>query len=213
MKKLILLFLMFSYHHIGHSQDLDCSDYQIIQLQDSIVSGYPHLYFRMTTNSNNINSGYSDFVFIDQNGDSITSLTGWSIWLPESNNSAFDTTDYILNFNPGISSFPLDFDGYLEILNPNCTVPFSYLSLSTPLIDQSETSIDVYPNPSNDKLYISTYASADIEYVQVYNMNGELFSMDMSANNYLDISHLSKGIYLVKIYSNQTYRTVKILKN
>jgi len=112
MKKYILFFLTLLIADFGLSQSFDSTDYRIIHLQDTVISGTPSLFFKMTTNTNNVNTGYADFTFIDQNGDSITAPTHWSMWRPESNNPIYDTVNYVLDFKLGINSFPADFDGH-----------------------------------------------------------------------------------------------------
>ncbi len=68
-----------------------------------------------------------------------------------------------------------------------------------------ETGITVYPNPIVDKFYIETptYGTADI-----YNLQGIKFiSTQVSAGlNYIDISYLPAGIYLVRC--NQITKTI-----
>jgi hypothetical protein len=73
---------------------------------------------------------------------------------------------------------------------------------SQPLgIDDANTStIQLYPNPSNGRIYVKGIQSeSDIE---VFTIDGrKLSSFHLDSNSYLDLK-LSKGLYLFKINSN-----------
>lgn len=213
MKKYILLYFISTFYALGYSQTFDSTDYQIIHLQDTIISGTTVLHFKMTTNNNSLSTGYADFTFIDQNGDTITSPTNWSMWMPQANNPAFDTTSYLLNFKAGINSFPLNFNGFLKIKNPECTIPFNYSTLTTTVDNVKELSFVIYPNPSSEKLSVINNLTDKLDLIQIYNQAGELVKSLIPLNNYLNISDLPKGVYFLKIYSNSITETVKILKN
>jgi chitodextrinase len=74
-------------------------------------------------------------------------------------------------------------------------------------------SFKMFPNPTNgDKVYFSVTEAAIIN---VYNILGKLLTTyDVTkSKNYIDISKLAKGIYLVKINSKEQYITKKLIKN
>jgi endonuclease I/chitodextrinase len=74
-------------------------------------------------------------------------------------------------------------------------------------------SFKMFPNPTNgDKVYFSVTEAAIIN---VYNILGKLLTTyDVTkSKNYIDISKLTKGIYLVKINSKEQYITKKLIKN
>ena len=71
----------------------------------------------------------------------------------------------------------------------------------------------MYPNPTNgNNVYFST--TKDVE-VNIYNVLGKLIKTDKvnTTNNSIDISNLSKGIYLLKINSENQFITKKLIKN
>lgn len=70
----------------------------------------------------------------------------------------------------------------------------------------------VYPNPAKDVIYIST--DKKIDQLQLFDMSGKLVltQTNMNAGNKLDISKLSKGIYILKINSGGLIHTQKISK-
>lgn len=86
-----------------------------------------------------------------------------------------------------------------------------YSTLST--IDESLETLKMYPNPTNgDKLYFSY--KEDLV-VNIYNVLGKLITNEKVNidNSQIDISNLSKGIYLVKINSENQFITKKLIKN
>lgn len=75
------------------------------------------------------------------------------------------------------------------------------------------TSFSYYPNPVNDILNISN--NNIIEKIEIYSLLGQRIQQQaFSAENIqLNISLLSQGIYIVKIYSGTAVKTVRISKN
>lgn len=76
----------------------------------------------------------------------------------------------------------------------------------------SSTSISVYPNPTNDYLFIQTDDNANLSSIQVFNVLGS--KMDAHAIEYgdkykIDMSNLIKGTYFVKLGN----RFVPFIKN
>lgn len=72
--------------------------------------------------------------------------------------------------------------------------------------------IGVYPNPVHDFV---TIKSADaIESAEVYNTAGQMmFSSNKIVNNKINLSGLSKGLYILKVKTSKGLQTVKLLKN
>lgn len=188
---------------MGFSQAFDSTDYQIIHLQDTNISGVNRLFFKMTTQNNNMNSGYTDFIFIDQHGDSITSPTNWSMWLPVSNNSAFDTASYILYYKVGVNSFPSNFNGHLKILNPSCTIPFSLATLGTTEIIDLNPDIKLFPNPTTDRLRVLNKSNFSITSIEVYSSSGKLVLSEDLSTDFISINTLKPGAYFVKLHNKE----------
>lgn len=72
-------------------------------------------------------------------------------------------------------------------------------------------SIKIFPNPANNKLYISGY-----QYVQKYsiqNINGQVIEMGNFVNNPdIDITHLPQGNYLISLTGKDFCLTEKVIK-
>ncbi len=71
----------------------------------------------------------------------------------------------------------------------------------------------IYPNPSNNQIYISTtIAKEKIKSIEVKNMLGEtILNMDKKLN--ADITSLERGIYFITIISNECSVTEKFIKD
>ena len=69
----------------------------------------------------------------------------------------------------------------------------------------------IYPNPTNKKFTISLGENIQFKALQVYNYLGE--HILISYNKEVNIENLSKGLYFVKIDSNQGTVTKKLLVN
>ncbi len=68
--------------------------------------------------------------------------------------------------------------------------------------------ISIYPNPAQNELHIQSNSPIDI--IQVFNLLGQQV-LESNATT-LDVSNLTEGIYLVKVYSNGKASTYKIVK-
>ncbi|WP_299557426.1 T9SS type A sorting domain-containing protein [Seonamhaeicola sp.] len=86
----------------------------------------------------------------------------------------------------------------------------STLSTKNDALDSSE--FLVYPNPVRDMLKIRH--SSGIEQVRVTNVLGKtVISVNVNSMDYeLDLSVLNKGIYFVKVSTDNNFRTFKVLK-
>ena len=81
------------------------------------------------------------------------------------------------------------------------------------LADNLLSDIKIYPNPANgNTIYIKTTNNTD---VNIYNVLGKMVkSIEITAQkNNIDISNLSKGIYIVKMTVDNISLTKKLIKN
>lgn len=81
----------------------------------------------------------------------------------------------------------------------------------------SDNSIGVYPNPTNGGIITVAVTSSGVEkQIEVYNLLGEkLFTMPVEANQKevkLDLSALSKGMYMIKVETGDGVLCKKIIK-
>jgi hypothetical protein len=82
--------------------------------------------------------------------------------------------------------------------------------LSAPSFDKA--ALKVYPNPTKNILFV-TY-SQEISNVEIYNLVGQrVATIAPNANEgQIDMSNLASGAYFVKVTSNNTSKTVKVIK-
>lgn len=75
--------------------------------------------------------------------------------------------------------------------------------------------LTIYPNPSSDFVQIKTNDDDQIESVRVYDFNGKIVSeISNYKNNKIDISHLAKGVYNLRIkFNGSNLVNKKIIKN
>ncbi|MBK9686671.1 MAG: T9SS type A sorting domain-containing protein [Saprospiraceae bacterium] len=90
--------------------------------------------------------------------------------------------------------------------------PWAGGDVVTSVIPVLHNEINVYPNPTTGFVFVQEGKKFD--FVQVYNSIGKLVCRitSIDEHNYLDLSSLSPGMYILKIYSiNQTYVITQII--
>ncbi len=75
--------------------------------------------------------------------------------------------------------------------------------------------LSVYPNPVSDKLYIRNITNGlKNAAVSIVDINGQLIKkvLNVNENQYIDISELAKGYYLLRIETAEGVAFKKIVK-
>ena len=67
------------------------------------------------------------------------------------------------------------------------------------------------PNPVNNILTIKSGES--IKKVEIFNLLGKRILTSLNVNNTIDVSSLSKSVYLLKLTSDRGISTKKLIKN
>ena len=127
----------------------------------------------------------------------------------------------IVGLDHGGFYYPIDVnnDGSYEVLQlvrhngseDNYQVELHYLDYSDALsLDNlSKTKIEVYPNPTNDKLIIK--GNENLISVSIYNLLGKEVLSVKNTNN-IDVKGLSKGVYIIKIFDGVVQTNKKFIK-
>lgn len=68
----------------------------------------------------------------------------------------------------------------------------------------------LYPNPASN--LISLNINKDFNKLEIYNVSGQLIKKSDNSNKVIDISELSNGIYLLKVYSDNNIFSSKFIK-
>lgn len=83
--------------------------------------------------------------------------------------------------------------------------------LEVPELELSDK-ITVYPNPTTSVIYFQTEVNLRDEKISIFNLVGQLISeKKITADNALDLSELSNGIYLIQ-FTNKNIKSFKIIK-
>ena len=83
-------------------------------------------------------------------------------------------------------------------------------SLST--IDFTKTKISLYPNPVKDILNISLAENISIENYEIYDLIGKNVISKTTTENFINVSELSNGIYVIKVITSEGVMTNKFIK-
>jgi hypothetical protein len=72
---------------------------------------------------------------------------------------------------------------------------------------------EIYPNPSDGQIYIRQASSADGIVMKVYDLNGRLQKSEVlhESLNYIDLSILSKGTYIISLEKHGEIKTKRLI--
>lgn len=178
---------------------------QIVYIQDNATFSAKHF---ITTSATVVDfATTSDANYILRQG----SKTGHTAddWIVSANGSESSVPNWVFSTSSA-KVYPDEFLGWEGIkdvygqLNPNAA------SLSIDSFFASKVSL--YPNPANGFVTISS--ELEINKVEIYNLLGKrVINTSKLVNNNLDVSSLSKGVYLIKLTSGDAIATRKFIKN
>ena len=84
---------------------------------------------------------------------------------------------------------------------------------TTGVEDVQKRSFNIFPNPVENRITISTENNESIDVINIYNQLGQQVLQENNIENTIDVSNLPKGIYLIELISgNSTFRK-KMIKN
>ena len=74
--------------------------------------------------------------------------------------------------------------------------------------------VEIYPNPANDQISISTKISLIDSRINIYSASGKLVKSDIiNKHNKIDVSKLPKGAYFTELYTEKGILVGKFIKN
>ncbi len=159
--------------------------------------------------------GDEDIIFGNKYGNFITyEKTGPSTFVQL--NGEVNPLDSIDNFvSPFPSLFDFEGDGDLDLLVGQATGKYAFYlntSLSIGTNELAEIDLNIFPNPANDILQISS--SERLDYVNIFSLEGRLILNKpfFNGNYFIDISQLEPGNYILRIAHNESFYTRKIVK-
>lgn len=71
--------------------------------------------------------------------------------------------------------------------------------------------VALYPNPSNNGVFNIANSSSENLEIEVYDLSGRLIIPVMTIGSSIDLSGFSKGIYLAKISTPTSFKTIKLI--
>lgn len=99
----------------------------------------------------------------------------------------------------------------VPILPPTASTGLLYIRGESALsiLDVTQTATVVFPNPFKNKL--SILSETPLSHIDIYSIDGKLVytNKDLSATSQIDLSFLSRGIYLARIDNAKTYKLIK----
>jgi uncharacterized protein (TIGR02145 family) len=75
---------------------------------------------------------------------------------------------------------------------------------------QINDDLEIYPNPASEKLFIKNTPSNS--YIYIYNLQGEKVIFLHNISDFIDISNLKKGIYMLKLFNSEKFCIKKFVK-
>ncbi|NOS94639.1 MAG: T9SS type A sorting domain-containing protein [Cyclobacteriaceae bacterium] len=112
---------------------------------------------------------------------------------------------------------PLEPGSYGLILNKNgCTETSDCISLVIVSADDSLQSIQVYPNPTSQKVIIQLPRQETYFYVRVHDVNGKLEEaqrIENKDNVEISLVSLQNGVYIIEIETDKGKLFAKVIKN
>ena len=73
-------------------------------------------------------------------------------------------------------------------------------------------SISIYPNPATDKLYIKS-ASQLVKKIQLIDVAGKIVFSSNFTTDFIDLSSINRGMYILKAFTQQGIISTKVTKN
>ncbi len=72
----------------------------------------------------------------------------------------------------------------------------------------------LFPNPTNDRVFLRNNNSLEISKIEIYSVSGKLLQTQNNNFNEISLENFSSGLYFAKIYSqNEVSESFKIVKN
>jgi uncharacterized protein (TIGR02145 family) len=168
------------------------------------LEGGPSTAYDILINKNGFDALPSGFR--DINGDFYAKDISRSFWTLDSKDSLFA---YLIEFESSENTGVI----LKGSVSKKVGIPIRCLKSEKDNIKAKElTSVTFYPNPVSDIFYIRNNGSGKIM-ISIYNLQGILIHSKYTSNNYIDLSGLENGSYIIKLNYPKVIITGKIIKN
>ena len=76
----------------------------------------------------------------------------------------------------------------------------------------TQLGINAYPNPAQDMVYIENKENKPMD-ISIHSLTGETVLVTTITNDYIDISAINAGIYLLRVRIGEQEASLRLLKN
>jgi len=109
-----------------------------------------------------------------------------------------------------------DWEVHYDIVSCDSEVKevIAFVEMDSGLADQNEDMpINIYPNPTNDKVNIKLNENINLLYAEITDIQGKKISKTEKNNTLIDMSGLSEGLYILNVYTDKKTFSFKIIKH
>lgn len=102
---------------------------------------------------------------------------------------------------------------YYRIKSVDMDGQFTYSSVEQVFVEQTNQ-ISLYPNPVMNTLHVLLNTNADNTLIEIYSIDGQkqLSEYANQANHAINVAHLQKGTYMIRISNNEKIYTSKFVR-
>ncbi|MET2986439.1 spondin domain-containing protein [Aureibaculum conchae] len=95
------------------------------------------------------------------------------------------------------------------------TFKFTFQKVLSVNDNELQRAVSVYPNPSNDNLFIKNNGTQNLEKAEIFSVSGQKVKAfnQISNNNNLNITSLKRGMYFLRLQSDKGSTVKKIIVN
>lgn len=136
------------------------------------------------------------FVVYSSQNQEISGNSGELITIPVIINGQTATGQF--SVTPSAADLIYSENGALDETTPACASGILANGVVINGIVETQTSLQVYPNPAKDYIFIQSYQP--IKKVEIYNQSGICVLKNENVTEKLDVSSLASGFYLARIY-------------
>ncbi len=142
----------------------------------------------------------------------ITDLSPWGFTFPDYDPNEIRNTVCIEVDNPTAAENNRYPYSHWRIAKKHVAISFSdNCTLSTTKFETKQ--LAVYPNPATDTLHLDVPHEINVEQLMLFDTLGKKVLDQPYITNTISVSELTKGIYILKIVTNQGVQTQKIIIN
>lgn len=123
----------------------------------------------------------------------------------------FNGTPAIATNNKPLEELEYLWDGTINWVNNLKTIYYYSAQNGVGVNELKADELTVYPNPVSDGFRLNTFEK-NVQ-ISIYNLSGSLLlTKQISDNEYINVSTLSQGIYMVKVTTEKGLATIKFVK-